>query len=283
MREIPNSGRIKLTHMSILNLLKHSLYYQDHQPASDHAVLLLHGLGVSSDSWALQIPVLVEAGFRVIAPDTRGFGRSGYPGRASIALMVQDFIALLDALQIHHADVVGLSMGGTQALQLALDHPTRVRRLVLANTFASLRPRSLKVWSYFILRFGMVHLLGIETQANYVANRIFPLPEQEIVRQEMIAQVRQASPAGYRAAMRSLGLFDVTRRLGEIRLPTLVITGDRDTTVPPGVQSILVQRIPGARQSVIYGAGHAASVEDPAAFNQALISFLSSANAVSIC
>lgn len=283
MHEIPNSGRIKLNLMSILNLPKHSLYYQDHQPASNHTVLLLHGLGVSSDSWALQIPALVESGLRVIAPDTRGFGRSGYPGRASIALMVQDFIALLDALQIDRADVVGLSMGGTQALQLALDHPTRVRRLVLANTFASLRPRSLKVWSYFILRFGMVHLLGIETQANYVANRIFPLPEQEIVRQEMIAQVRQASPAGYRAAMRSLGLFDVTQRLGEIRLPTLVITGDRDTTVPPGVQSILVQRIPGARQSVIYGAGHAASVEDPAAFNQALISFLWSANAISKC
>jgi pimeloyl-ACP methyl ester carboxylesterase len=283
MREIPNSGRIKLTKMSTLNLPKHSLYYQDHQPGSDHAVLLLHGLGVSSDSWALQIPALVEAGLRVIAPDTRGFGRSGYPGCASIALMVQDFIALLDALQIHCADVVGLSMGGTQALQLALDHPARVHHLVLANTFASLRPRSLKVWAYFLLRFGMVHLLGIETQANYVANRIFPLPEQEFVRKEMIAQVQQASPAGYRAAMRSLGRFDVTRRLGEIRLPTLVITGDRDTTVPPGVQSILVQRISGARQAVIPGAGHAASVEDPAAFNQALISFLSTANADSIC
>ncbi|MCU0484665.1 MAG: alpha/beta hydrolase [Anaerolineales bacterium] len=261
--------------MSTLRLPRHTLFYQDHQPSSERAVLLLHGLGVTSDSWVLQIPELVKAGFRVIAPDTRGFGRSGYPGRSSIHSMVQDFMALLDALQIERAAVVGLSMGGTQALQFALDHPARLDRLVLANTFASLRPRSLKVWSYFVLRFGMVHLLGIEAQANYVARRIFPPPAHALIRQQMIEQVRQASPAGYRAAMRALGLFDVTARLGEIHAQTLVITGELDTTVPPDVQAILVQRIPGARQVVIPGVGHAASVENPEAFNRCLISFLS--------
>lgn len=258
-----------------LTLPTHKLFYLDPQPASHRPVLLLHGLGTNSSSWALQIPPLVEAGFRVIAPDTRAFGNSGFPGRTSVREMVTDFIQLLDSLEVTRTDVVGISMGGAQALQLALDHPNRVNRMVLVNTFASLRPKSLRVWGYFLYRVILVHTLGLETQANFVAQRLFPEADQEVLRREMIRQVLQASPAGYRATMRTLGLFDVTARLGEIRTPTLVITGDRDSTVPPDVQAVLARRIPGARQAVITGAGHAVSVEKSGPFNELLMDFLS--------
>ncbi len=261
-----------------LGLSQHTLYYLEQQPQAARQVLLLHGLGATSDSWLFQTPPLIAAGFRVVAPDARSFGKSTYPGRTSIRAMAEDFVHLLDHLQIAHTDVVGISMGGTLALQLALDYPNRIDRLVLVNTFAGLRPKSLKVWGYFLYRFILVHTVGLDQQARFVAQRIFPKPEQEILRRELIAQVSQASPAGYRATMRALGLLDITSRLGEIHCPTLVITGEQDSTVPPDVQNILVHSIPGASQEIIPGAGHAVSVEKPDEFNRILLAFLSDRN-----
>lgn len=252
-----------------------SLHYLDHNPTGSATILLLHGLGATCDSWALQIPDLTLAGFRVLAPDARGFGKSTYPGgNARIADMARDMARLLGHLQIEEATVIGISMGGTLALQLALDHPHLVNSLVLVNTFASLRPDRLGVWFYFFLRFILVHTMGLPTQAKAVAQRIFPAPEQAAMRQVLIEQICQADPRGYRAAMRALALFDVAKRLGEIRCPTLVITGENDTTVSPKIQSILAEKIPTARQVVIPGAGHAASVEQPTMFNQVVLDFL---------
>ena len=131
------------------------------------------------------------------------------------------------------------------------------------------------MWAYFLYRVLMVHTVGIETQANFVARRLFPEPEQEYLRQELTTQVRQASPAGYRATMRALGLFDITHRLGDIHAPTLIITGDQDSTVPPQVQAVLARNISHANQAIVAGAGHAVSVEKAEDFNRLLLDFLS--------
>jgi len=120
----------------------------------------------------------------------------------------------------------------------------------------------------------VIYAFGLSTQAQMVANRLFPDPEQEELRQELIKQINQADPKGYRAAMRALGRFDVVSRLNEIKTPTLVITGDRDTTVPLPLQQNLVQRIANARHAVIPNAGHAVSVEQPQIFNETLLQFL---------
>ena len=90
----------------------------------------------------------------------------------------------------------------------------------------------------------------------------------------LITTITQSDPRAYRAAMRALALFDSRKRLAEIKVPTLVITADRDTTVPPPRQKLLVEGIPGARQVVISNAGHAVSVEQPEAFNRELFAFL---------
>jgi pimeloyl-ACP methyl ester carboxylesterase len=251
------------------------IHYLDPGPTGGCPVLLLHGLGATADSWQLQMPALQEAGFRPIAPDSRGFGQSSYPGGGlTIPALAADLIALLDHLQIEQAHAVGISMGGTLALQLALEHPERVQKLALVNTFAALRPDNANQFLYFLLRLVLVHTLGLPAQAKAVAARIFPRPEEDILRQELLNQILQADPRGYRAAMRALARFNVSDQLAEIRCPALVITGQNDTTVAPQRQKTLVECIPGARQVVIAGAGHAASVDSPGAFNRALIEFL---------
>jgi len=238
-------------------------------------VLLLHGLGATCDSWGYQIPALTSAGLRVIAPDIRGFGQSTYPGRGvSVSDLSGDMACLLQSIRIERAHIVGISMGGTVAVQLALDFPQLIDKLVLVNTFAQLRPERPTLLAYFAFRFILVHTLGLPAQARAVASRIFPRPDQAQYRQELIRQICQADPNGYRAAMRALARFNATRRLGEIKSPTLVISGELDNTVPLNIQLRLAQGIPNSRHLIIPHAGHAIIADQPEVFNQVLLDFL---------
>ena len=223
----------------------------------------------------MQFPALAGAGFRPLAPDAPGFGDSPYDGRGwSIARIAAQMAGLLEALGTGPAHVVGISMGGVIAQQFALDFPALTRKLVLVNTFSVLRPATGKGWLYFLQRFVVVNTLGLEAQAKFVAKRIFPEPQHEKLREMLVASIATADPRAYRRAMMSLGLFDSRRRLREIGAPTLVVTGEHDSTVDPVRQKLLVEGIPGARQAVIAGAGHAVSVDQPEEFNRTLVDFL---------
>jgi 3-oxoadipate enol-lactonase len=251
------------------------IHFNDIPNPGSPTVVLLHGLGVNNESWGMQAPVLAGAGFRVLIPDLRGFGRSTYPGgRLSIRDMAGDVVSLLTSLEIPAATIAGISMGGTVALQLAIDRPDLVSRLILINTFARLRPMQLRTWLYFASRFFLAHIIGVRTQARTVAKHLFPRPQDAALRELFVEQISQADPAGYRAAMRALARFDVSRRLAEISVPTLVITGDQDTTVPREIQQALATHIPGACHEIISGAGHAATVEKPEQINRLLINFI---------
>jgi 3-oxoadipate enol-lactonase len=137
-----------------------------------------------------------------------------------------------------------------------------------------LRPEKWNQWIYFLQRLILVHTVGLEAQAKVVAQRIFPQPEQELTRIALVRTISNANPQAYRAAMRSLATFNVVSRLAEIRKPTLVMTGEKDTTVSYKNQRVLVDRIAGARQMMIPRAGHAASIDNYEMFNQGLIEFL---------
>ena len=254
-----------------------TIHYLDLNPSSPRGVLLIHGLGATSESWLLQAPALIEAGYRVIAPDAPGFGGSSRaPGRASIAEMASPLAMLLTSLGIFRADVVGLSMGGTLALQLALDHPEGVNHLVLVSTFAHLRIWNPLLLPYYAVRILLVLLFGLPAEAPAVARRVFPAEDQEPMRQVFIEEIASAKAGSYRQAMRALATFDVRGRLGEIRAPTLVVSGDRDTTVPPSGQRELLVGIQGAQQIIIGGAGHAVNVDHAEHFNRILLEFLAS-------
>lgn len=251
------------------------LYFLDPFPASKAAVLLLHGLGADSSSWTLQFEPLGAAGFRPIAPDVPGFGQTVYDGQGwSVRGAAHSLAELVLKLGVAPVHVVGLSMGGVLAQQLAIDFPHLVRRLVLVSTFSYLRPDSLRGWLYFVRRAVLLYTLGIRAQATLVARQLFPEPAQEPLREILVDQISRADPRAYRAAMRALGTYNSSKRLHEIQAPTLVVTGDRDTTVSWRNQAQLVRLIPGAVQVTIPGAGHAVTVEQAEAFNLALLEFL---------
>lgn len=253
------------------------LHYLDLNPSAERAVVLLHGLGATGESWLLQAPVLVQAGYRTLAPDAPGFGESTpLRGGSSIAQMAAPMAFLLQSLDVGPVDVVGLSMGGTLALQLALDCPEVVKHLVLVSTFARLRIAKPLLIPYYAARILLVLLFGARAQAPAVARHVFADEDQEPLRQTLVEEIASADPRSYRRAMLALAAFDVRHRVGTIRHPTLVISGERDSTIPPSIQKELALAIPGARQVIVSGAGHALNVDHPEEFNRILLGFLAS-------
>jgi 3-oxoadipate enol-lactonase len=236
-------------------------------------VLLLHGLGANADSWLLQVPALVQAGYRTISPDFRGFGRSSSFQKPEIHDLSGDILGLLDLLSIKSCFVVGISMGGTVALQLGMDHPEMVTKIVLVNTFARLWPVPPRTLVKFFLRFLVLKTRGLSAQARSVTNDMFPEPSQVHLRDALYQQILQSDPQTYRHLMRSLIRFDVRARLSEIKQPTLILTGTDDQTVSPRLQQLMAEQIPNATQILIPGAGHALTGQQPDVVNQAIIDF----------
>lgn len=244
-------------------------------PADGKPVLLIHGLGSDSTSWQIQIPALIGLGCRVFAVDVPGFGQSRHQGGRWSMPFIAKSLAQFCRQEMHRpADVVGISMGGTIALEFALDFPELVNHLVLVNTFATLKTGGIRQWMYFLRRAVLLYTAGQEMQARFVARRIFPGEDQGELRKILIAQIMQADLGDYRRAMVSLALFDARGRLAGVKPPTLVVTGDRDSTVPPAVQAEMARMIPGARQEMVAGAGHAVIVDQPEAFNRVVCAFL---------
>ena len=252
-----------------------SIHYLVEGPAEGRPVLLMHGLGSDATSWQIQVPALTGLGMRVFAVDVPGFGQSRHKGgRWSIAYIAQCLAQFCRQELRGRADVVGISMGGVIALQMGLDYPELVERLVLVNTFAALHTGGIRQWGYFLRRAVLLYSAGQAAQARFVARRIFPGEDQGALRQILIEQIMQADLGDYRRAMVSLALFDARSRLAGVRPPVLVVTGERDNTVLPAVQAEMVGLIPGARQELVAGAGHAVIVDQPEAFNRVLCGFL---------
>lgn len=244
-------------------------------------VLLLHGLGSCAEDWPFQFAALSGGTaapcpyFAVLACDLRGHGRTDAPpGPYSIEQMAGDVAGLLTALAVDAAHVVGLSLGGLVAQALAIEHPARVRSLVLVNTFARLRPQGLRGWVYLLYRALAMAVGGLEAQAEVVARGVFPRPEQEPLRQLLAARLKANDPAAYRAVMRAIMRFDSRRDLGRIAAPTLVIAGADDTTVSLAAKRELAAGIPGARLEIVPNSGHATPLDQPEVFNRLLVEFL---------
>jgi len=240
-------------------------------------LLLIHGLGSSSRDWELQTAAFAPA-YQVITFDLRGHGRSQKPaGPYSIPLFAGDAQALWQALSIAPAHVVGLSLGGAVAFQLAVDAPHMVKTLTIVNSAPAWVPRSLsdrmKIWQ----RMAIVRLLGMRKMGEVLSKRLFIKPEQADIRQVFVERWAENDPVAYRAAMRALFGWSVADHLPTITCPALVIAADEDYT-PVALKQAYTSQMPNARLAVIPDSRHATPVEQPEAFNQALSDFLAAHN-----
>jgi len=255
----------------VLPLRDINLYYE--VAGQGDPIVFIHGLGSSARDWEYQVPFFAPR-YRVVVFDVRGHGRSDKPpGPYSVPLFAQDAAALIRALEAAPAHVVGISMGGMIALQLAVDEPALVRSLVVVNSGPELVVRTFRERLMILQRFLIVRLLGMRKMGEVLSQRLFPRPDQAPLRQMFVERWAENDPRAYREAMRALVGWSVADRLGDIRCPTLVIASDQDYT-PVSAKEAYVARMPNARLVVIPDAHHAVTVERPDEFNQVLLDFL---------
>jgi len=238
-------------------------------------VLLVHGLGSSGADWAFQAPAL-EARFRLIAPDLRGSGHSrADTDDYSVEGFAADLWALLDSLGVMRPNIVGFSLGGAVALEMALQRPDDVPRLVLINSLPSYRIDHWRKWAEARLQSALVRMIGMRRAARIVARRIFPEPAQRSMRERAARVVGGVPKRSYLASARALEKWCALARLDRLRARTLVLAAEFDYT-PLAEKRAFAMRI-GAEFVVVLGSRHGTPFDAIGATNESLLRFLSDA------
>ena len=238
-------------------------------------LVLLHGLGSSADDWFLQLPAFAPH-FLCLAVDLRGHGLSDKPnGRYSVGLFASDVAELLRELNLTSAHILGLSLGGMVAQQLAVAYPQRVRSLVLLNTLPGLWPPPRQFVRVAAHRLpSLLHTTDMSQVAAHVADELFPDPALCILKAQAEARLAANDPSAYRRAILALARFWPGSALQRITCPTLIIIGEADRVVPGIYQSRLRRALPHAQYVSIPGSGHASNIDSPGMVNTAVLEFL---------
>lgn len=250
--------------------------YEDR--GSGPGLVLLHAFPLDSSMWRGQFDALAE-NFRVIAPDLPGFGESAVSPGLTVDAMSDVVAELLDHLGVNERVVVGgVSMGGYVALGFARLYPQRVRALILADTKADPDDENARGNRDRVIE------LAIEKGTAALIEELLPrmlAPETANRRPEVQQYVRKTAerqPAeGVVAALRALrDRPDARPGLPHVSFPTIVLVGEQDAITPPDVAQELAGHLPHARLVTIPDAGHLSNLENPEAFNMAVLEFLES-------
>jgi 3-oxoadipate enol-lactonase len=233
-----------------------------------HRLLLLHGIGSNSRSFTRQLDGLGDV-FDVVAWDAPGYGRSvDPPAQFTMDDFADAAAQLIASLGWQTAHVLGHSFGGLVAQVLYRRHPERVSSLILADTNTGSGLERMQQ------RLSDLQALTPRQLAERRAPRLVSPGAPEQLIQELVEVMAQIRPAGYAAAAVALGTADTRADLALIRVPTLVIHGERDSVVPSETGAELARAVPKARLVVIPGAGHASNQQAPEAYNRAVREFI---------
>ena len=252
------------------------LHYEVIGRSSAPAVLLIQGLGADKHGWDMQRMALALR-YRVVALDNRGAGRSDKPfGVYTLEQMADDAIAVLDAVGVERAHVVGASMGGAITQIVVLKYPERVNSITLACTACRNHPwrrELLNSWATTASERGMGAMTS-EAARWVIGPRSF---RRLMPAFGWLGPLAMGRPAhAFVAQVRAILATDeaMADALSAVRVPALVIVGNQDILTPRGDSEELAERIPGAELVVISGAAHGLMVEHATTFNRVLNEFL---------
>ena len=242
-----------------------------------HPLVLIAGVGYGGWFWHRVVPALAEQ-FQVSTFDNRGAGATDKPdGPYTTPMMAQDTAGLLDGLGVRRAYVMGHSLGGFIAQELALARPDLVERLILASTtyggpnVIPITPEALEVLTnregdpVELVRRG----IGVACAPGFAERH--PEVVQELLDYRLTNPV---PPAQYQAQVMAGAEHNAEERIGRITCPVLVLFGEDDRVVPPGNADLLAQKLPNARVKILPGVGHIFPIEDPEATVEAMLEFL---------
>lgn len=240
-------------------------------------VTFSNSLATDLHLWDQQM-ALLEDRFRVLRYDTRGHGKSSAaPPPYDFAMLESDVIGLWDTLGIARSHYVGLSLGGSTGFGLAINHPGRIASLAGCDCRVTSPPEFKAAWAG---RIESVEAGGTEAVMEDTMNRWFTAstlaangPELERIR----TMIRETSAAGFIGCANALQGIEYLEAARTIACPTLIIVGEKDPAATPELAGAMHDRVAGSRLAVLPDAAHISNIENPAAFNAALIPFLDAA------
>jgi len=258
--------------MPKLQLNKIELHYEI--SGIGQSLLFIHGLGSSSRDWEQQVGYFSKD-YRVITFDVRGHGLSDKPpGPYSIQLFSNDTLDLISSLDLSPVHIVGISMGGMIAFQLAVNSPESLKSMTIVNSAPEMATHSLKDRLQIFQRLIVFRLFSMRKIGQVIAGKLFPNADQQELRSMMIERWAQNDKRAYMDSFKALLGWTVMEHIKNIQLPTLVIAADQDYT-PMSLKESYVSKMPNAQLKVIKNSRHATPIDQPEEFNTALASFLS--------
>jgi pimeloyl-ACP methyl ester carboxylesterase len=255
------------------------LYYEVH--GQDKPLILIQGLGGRHQAWFFQVRAFKKH-FQVVTIDNRGIGKSSQISREpyTIKVMADDVIGLMDHLSIDKAHILGLSLGGMVAQEIAISYPHRVDKLILCSTFASREEHDdtpdvirnvLEVESSGV---DSMSLDWREFISSFISLSFNKRPYRMFFNLLSRFGIKSTHIQGYLGQIGAVRDYETKSRLHLIHSPTLVITGTEDKLVASRFSEMIASRIPHARLVEVSGGSHAFFIEMSDRFNREILDFL---------
>ena len=240
-------------------------------------IVLVNGLADSLDTWMLQVPAFVEAGYRVLTLDNRGIGTSSAPpGPYSSRMLADDLKAVVDELGLSGVHLMGVSMGGMIAQEYALAHPEDLASATFACTYAAPGPFCSRM---FALWRDVAPVMGVPTVMRDVTlwaftQDFFHHREDVLLEVEREMAFADMTTPAYLAQLAVITDHDARDRLPGLSVPTLVLAGEEDILIPVSLSRELHELVGGDATWATTPGGHGCMWEHPDAFNRAYLDFL---------
>jgi len=246
-----------------------------HEEGTGFPLVLMHGLSGDQAGWVWVMPEFSKH-YRTIAPDVRGHGDSGKPDMPySIQQFSADLFAFFQKLEIHQAHLLGFSMGAAIAQQFVLDHPERVKSLILVSTFSH---TDVHLHKAFIRLRKSLDRGGYSTffdeMVKLAFNPDFVTANTHFMEEVKTMGIKINSPTAIAHATEACMKFNVKNRISQISVPTLIISGREDTFTPLALSEQIHQSIQSSQWKIVEGVGHNIYIEKPAVLAQAVLEFL---------
>jgi len=243
-------------------------------PESAPVITLSHSLATDLTMWEPQMSSLLPS-CRVIRYDTRGHGKTTVPpGPYSLEMLAEDVLGLFRALGIQNTVFMGISMGGMIGQVLGLKAPELLDGLILCDTSSSIPDEAKPVWNE---RIETVRKMGMESQVESTIERWFTprfRKERPDVVGKIVAMIRATSTQGYIGCGHAIRDLNLTDRISEIRVPTLIIVGEEDPGTPVSASQVIHEKIKGSELVILKSAAHLSNIEQAETFNRAVSAFL---------
>ena len=240
-------------------------------------ILLLHGLGSSKADWDYQKEVFSKD-FRVIAPDLRGHGNSTKPVSRKdygISQCGEDMKLLLKALNIEKCSIIGFSMGGAIAFEMAVKFPSLFHKLVIVNTAPDFNNLGEFGEQMIQERTNLLKSEGMEAMAKKVSEGMFPDPEQLELQQSFYNRASKNELEPYYNSFITLMEWGLGDKIKKITTPSLVIASEYDYT-PIDLKEKYVEKMKNAKLEIIKNSRHGVTMYQPIEFNKVILNFMNS-------